>query len=220
MRLWGGYGRVWGWVWCFLPLSDDGGVFTASFSHVCVCHVWAWWRSASRFGNFLTPATRPSAGIFWRVLVQSFCTLLLHCPVHQVLTGGRGGSPSTESSQKTGAHSTIVEKTGRRDSERAFCCCEWMFLPFIYKEESSVWEEVSCPETERMASAFSVATHGRPESFLCSAHLKNTRNVLSPLPCLHSYLLFLQKCTPVNVNSLQKDLYVYQQMYLLDILNI
>lgn len=42
--------------------------------------------------------------------------------------------------------------------------------------------------------------------------------IFSPLPCLHSYLLFLK--TPFNVNSLQKDLYVYQQMYLLDILNI
>lgn len=43
--------------------------------------------------------------------------------------------------------------------------------------------------------------------------------ILSPSPCLDSYLLFLQKAY-TYVNSFQKDLYVYQQMYLLDILNI
>lgn len=96
MRLWTGWGVTGGfqgWVWCFLPLSDDGGVFTASFyRNVCVCHVWAWqrWGSVIRLGNFKTPANRPNAGIFWQVLVLFFyfyCTLLPHCPVHQVLTG-------------------------------------------------------------------------------------------------------------------------------------
>lgn len=47
-----------------------------------------------------------------------------------------------------------------------------------------------------------------------------TLKVFSPLPCLHRHLLFLPERTHFNVNSLQKDLYVYQKWYLLDILNI
>lgn len=62
---------------------------------------------------------------------------------------------------------------------------------------------------------------GRVTPTLLSGDTKTlTPQVFSPLPCLHSHLLFLPERTHFDVNSLQKDLYVYQKWYLLDILNI
>lgn len=73
--------------------------------------------------------------------------------------------------------------------------------------------DLSHPDAEGLALTFRWELSEREKSLNLSArsHLKSTKTLksqifFSPLPCLHSYLLFLRKCTLINVNSLQKDL--------------
>lgn len=187
-------GGIEGWVWCFLPLSDDGGVFTASFIIMCGCHVWAWWPrgSISNFGNFKTPVTRPNAGLFWQVLVQCFFffgTLLPHCPVHQVLTGIRGAELLRVVERLE--HIPLLRERIRQVRLRALFFCKWMFLPIIYE----VRVEFELRRVALKWNDFSVGTH----SLLClcshlrsATTLKTKTQIVSLLPCLLSYLLFLQ----------------------------
>lgn len=163
MRLWRGWG-IWegfgGWVWCFLPLSDDGGVFTASFyRNVCMSRLsLVTRRGHTQVWKLLTPATRPNAGIFWQVLVH-FCTLLLHCPVHQVLKEEK--SLSTESSLEH----IPLNREDRQVRPRALffasgCPCQlFMKGAFSLRRAESPWNGTT-------GFNFSVRTHWeRPEPF-------------------------------------------------------
>lgn len=183
MRLWRGWGEggggVWGWVWCFLPLSDDGGVFlifTASFYHnVCMSRL-SLGDNTGVTSSFLTPATEPNAGIYRQVLA------LHHCPVHQVLTGSE--ERSTESSLE---HIPLSRER----------CYFFFFVQVDVPANYSAWSRTT-------GFNFSVGNALNLSVFTC-----DKPQIFSPLPCLYSHLSFLQECTPLNVNSLQKDLYVY-----------
>lgn len=197
------------WLWRF---------YIILLSYVCMSLVT--YEPGDNRGHLIvkcTAAIRPNAGIFWQVLVH-FCTLL-HCPRSPGYYW-KGRAYLLRAVERLSTFH-YVEGTGRWDWEHYFLHVD---APANYLWRVSVWyRRVSMKWTTGFD--FSEGTHhGHPEPLSCvfaSGKHRNVKNHRFSLICLAFIAIYyFSKKEPFNVNSLQKDLYVYQEMYLLATLNI
>lgn len=211
----GDTGQFQGWVWCFTASLWWLWRFYSILFIISVCLSrlsLATTEVTSRFGHVWTP--QPSD---WTLVCLGRCaTPTFVCTI--------SSRPHSQGINKKGRAYPLraVERLEhipwwREDRQVRFESIIIIFLqgevPANYLGESTVWDELNRPEKEQaLAFPWEHCVH------LWKALKFKKQNRFS-LFCL-AYFAIYCFCKNVNVNSLQKDLYVYQQMYLLDILNI
>lgn len=190
-------------------------------SYVCVCR-WPRTNLATTGVTRLFNVRQPSAEC-WYILAGAGTFLYTTSlpPFTRLLLEGK--RLSTESSRKT-EHIPLRRRDRQVRLRALFFFCKWMLLPII--SEGFQFDTDGFAWNKRLALAFQ-REHTTDTQNLClcvcvwkTPKCPNRRFSLVCLAFIAIYCFSKKKKEPFNVNSLQKDLYVYQEMYLLATLNI
>lgn len=183
----------------FLPLSDDCGLlFSSSFF------------SSLPSPSFLLFFLLFFSGRFECFVTGSDVSHSSRTVVRDDTGPGSGPAPSASSSPALSAPGPApsAPRLPSVSSRSSFIRAEWPLRQssFFYLSVFGCSRGLSEGQLEESPSNRTQTLTFHPER--CIFPRSRSSNAAEPL-CLHIYLLFLKKCTPFNVNILQKDLYVY-----------